>query len=147
MKKLSIALFAAVAIMGTAQFANAQGFYGGGHYDNVPHTTTHPDYQRHRFHVDVLPHTTTHIDQVPHNNFGSGIGSSYGTGYANQFNWNQRSSWGGNSNWNPSNFGNGNFVPRTTTHTDYVPDGNHVDAQRHTTTHFDQVQHGYYRGH
>jgi hypothetical protein len=29
------------------------------------------------------------------------------------------------------------LVPHTTTHTDYVPHGNHLHAVPHTTTHFD----------
>jgi hypothetical protein len=32
-------------------------------------------------------------------------------------------------------------VPHTTTHTDFVRHGNHVDAVPHTTTHIDQVPH------
>ena len=149
MKKLSTILFAAIAIFGTAQLANAQGFHGGGHYDSVPHTTTHTDYQRHGGHVDAVQHTTTHVDQVPHGNFSSRFGSNY----AGQSNWNQSGNWnqssnlGINSNWNQPRYRNRNVAAHTTTHTDYVPHGNHVDAQLHTTTHYDQVQRGYYRGH
>ena len=36
-------------------------------------------------------------------------------------------------------------VPHTTTHTDYVRHGNHVDAVPHTTTHIDRVPHTTYR--
>ena len=32
-------------------------------------------------------------------------------------------------------------VPHTTTHTDYVRHGNHIDAVPHTTTHIDRVPH------
>ena len=66
MFKPSTLILAAVAIFGTAQFANAQGFYQETHFHNVPHTTTHLDYVRHGNHIDAVPHTTTYIDAVPH---------------------------------------------------------------------------------
>lgn len=54
--------------------------WSSGHYDTVPHTTTHYHVVPHNGHYDFVPHTTTHYDQVWHDtsgwNWGSGNGGS-----------------------------------------------------------------------
>lgn len=111
MFKPSTIILAAVAIFGTAQFANAQGYYQDTHFHDVPHTTTHIDYVPHGNHFHAVPHTTTHIDRVPH------------TTLRPIPHWNSRPT----------------YVPHTTTHTDLIPHGDHYDAVPHTTTHWHRV--------
>lgn len=111
MFKKSTIIMAAVAVLGTVQMANAQGFHQETHFHDVPHTTTHLDYIPHGNHVHAVPPTTTHIDRVPH------------TILRPTTPWHRRPA----------------FVPHTTTHIDYIPHGNHVDAVPHTTTHWDRV--------
>lgn len=130
---LATAATLVVAALATTKSANAQGYYGGSHYDNVPHTTTHTDYVRHGNHVDAVPHSTTHYDQVRHSNYGSNYG--FQSSYQSQRNLGYGAGYG-NQNFGGQVYGRRNSTPHTTTHYDRTFHNGHVDVTPHTTTHF-----------
>lgn len=177
MFRTTIGLTAVAAMLLVSWEAQAQYWGQQGHYDAVPHTTTHLDYIPHGNHIDVVPHTTTHIDhvyhptpQIPTQHYTPGPYIQQAprqtvyypqTQYPNQI-------IGGNQYYPPINqyptyqptyhppyphidrSTHIDYVPHTTTHLDYIPHGNHVDVVPHTTTHFDAVPHTtehYHGGH
>lgn len=142
MLKTSTIIMAAVAVFGTAQLVSAQGYNQGTHYDNVPHTTTHTDYVRHRFHVDAVPHTTTHVDRQLHTNYGQTNAwfprSTQNYNYQSTNQYQPRSQYQSTNQYNYAPQYQPRYAPHTTTHYDRVQHGNHVDVNRHTTTHWDR---------
>lgn len=79
MKPATFAIIAVLALCGlqatAPRAAHAQ--WSSGHYDYVPHTSTHYHVVPHNGHLDVVPHTTTHYDPVWHNT-NNGWNSGYG---------------------------------------------------------------------